>query len=210
MKTTLFLISSLISIIAYSQNTFVINNVKWSTENLSASKFNNGEPIFQAKTDSEWKDVCLKKKPAFYEVINESGKKEKLYNYYALIDKRGILPKGTRYPNGMEFMSMSDFFSNDASQVKSMNFVLAEMIYLTSCNEIRREKAVSFWYLDPNNMPISDVLKMNVGPSMSLSSCPNQEKTFPLCDGSFFGFESLSSIGMAELGNGMLVRLVLE
>ena len=210
MKKSLLIFVLFISNLLVSQTTSDVNGINWFTDNLSVGSFNNGEPIFNAKTDVEWRDACLKKKPAYFEIITSLGKKEKIYNYYVLIDKRGILPKGKRYPKGSEFIGMNDFFISNTDKIKEMNFVWGEMIYINSCDEITREKANNFWYLDVENMPIEAVLEMNTGPCMSLSICPNQEKSFPLCDGNFNGFESLAAIGMAQLGNGMFIRLVKE
>jgi hypothetical protein len=208
MKKLFFIFALSLTTAINAQNTVSINGVSWSTENLSVSKFNNGDAIFQAKSDSEWEKACAEKKPACIEVTNALGKKEKLYNFYVLMDKRGILPKGMRFPTGSDFLDVNNFFMSSVdANISSMNLVLSETIFLNSCGEINREKGNSFWYLDEENMPTEAILEMNAGPCMSISVC--QEDKFPLCDDIFLGFSGgLAPIGMAQLGNGMLIRLI--
>ena len=104
MKKSLLIFVLFISNLLVSQTTSDVNGINWFTDNLSVSSFNNGEPIFNAKTDLEWRDACVKKKPAYFEIITSLGKKEKLYNYYVLIYKRGVLPKDMRFPVGGEYL----------------------------------------------------------------------------------------------------------
>ena len=68
MKTTRFLLLLLLSIF-YScksdNSTVVIGNDEWMTENLSVKKFNNGDPIPEAKTEAEWLKAGQSKSPAY-------------------------------------------------------------------------------------------------------------------------------------------------
>jgi hypothetical protein len=190
----------------FSQKSINVEGVYWSTENLSVTKFNNGDPIFQAKTELEWIQACKSKKPSFIEVLNTLGKKEKLYNYYVLIDKRGILPKDMRFPIGAEFLKLNDFLVKTPTNSIGFNFVLTDAYMLKSCGEISKERINDFWYLDPANIPIADVLEMDMGPSMGILLC-GEENTFPLCtNGGFSQFESTGGLG--GLGSGKLIRLV--
>lgn len=69
----------------------------WSGSNLVVSKFRNGEVISEAKTPEEWKAAGAAGRPAwcYYENDPLNGKKfGKLYNWYAVNDKRGLVPKG--------------------------------------------------------------------------------------------------------------------
>jgi uncharacterized protein (TIGR02145 family) len=76
----------------------------WATRNLDASTFRNGDTIPEAKTDEEWKAAGNDKKPAWCYYNNDpaNGKKYgKLYNYYAVKDKRGLAPEGWHIPSDM-------------------------------------------------------------------------------------------------------------
>jgi hypothetical protein len=68
MTTTRFLFLLLLSVI-YScksnNDTVVIGNNEWMTENLSVKKFINGDPIPEAKTEAEWLKAGQSKSPAW-------------------------------------------------------------------------------------------------------------------------------------------------
>lgn len=191
--------------IYYSQS-ILINDLNWSTKNLNVSKFNNGDAIFQAKSEQEWIEACKKKIPAFIVIVNKMGETEKLYNYYVLADNRGVLPKNTRYPSGSEFLSLSSYLKNNPKSTKDLNFILSEAIYTESCGDLSKQSLNDFWYLDLVNFPIADALEMDMGASMAISVC-GDESVFPLCqDGSFSGF--MSSGGFGGLGSGKLIRFI--
>ncbi|MEX2485434.1 MAG: fibrobacter succinogenes major paralogous domain-containing protein [Brumimicrobium sp.] len=82
--------------------TVEIDNNIWMAENLNVDKFLNGDPIPEAKTKEEWVKAGQERKAAwcYYNNDPENGKKYgKLYNWYAVIDERGIVPKGWRVPS---------------------------------------------------------------------------------------------------------------
>ena len=100
MKTTRFFLLMLLSVF-YSCNsnndTVVIGNDEWMTENLSVKKFNNGDPIPEAKTDADWLKAGQDKSPAWCYQNNDPANEKSygiLYNYYAVSDERGLLPEG--------------------------------------------------------------------------------------------------------------------
>lgn len=73
----------------------------WTRENLNVSTFRNGDPIFEAKSDSDWAKAAKEHKPAwcYYNNTPDNGiKYGKLYNWYAINDRRGLAPKGWHIP----------------------------------------------------------------------------------------------------------------
>jgi uncharacterized protein (TIGR02145 family) len=75
-------------------DTVLIGNDEWMTENLSVKKFNNGDLIPEAKTDAEWLLAGQDKMPAWCYQNNDPENGEKfgiIYNYYAVSDPRGII-----------------------------------------------------------------------------------------------------------------------
>jgi uncharacterized protein (TIGR02145 family) len=115
MKTTLSIVLCCLSFLIFSQTT--VKEVKigtqiWTTSNLNTSKFANGEIIPQAKTAAEWKKAGEEGKPVwcYYNFLAENGKKYgRLYNWYAVNDKRVLAPKGYKIPTDEEWKTLVDF-----------------------------------------------------------------------------------------------------
>ena len=103
--------------INYAQ-TFTIGTQVWMTKNLDVSTFRNGDPILQAKTDEEWEKAGENKQPAwcYYENDPANGAKYgKLYNWYAVIDSRGLAPVGYHIPSHEEWLKLYyDYLGLDA------------------------------------------------------------------------------------------------
>lgn len=100
------------------QNQSIFKEIKigdqvWMAENLNVDKFRNGDPIPQAKSNNEWKKAYINKKPAwcYYKSSNSNGVTYgKLYNWYAVNDKRGLAPEGWHIPTRDEWMKLTDNF----------------------------------------------------------------------------------------------------
>ena len=154
MKTILLLIS-LISYVAIeaqvtdvngkTYNTTTIGTQIWMSENLDVDRFQNGDIIPQAKTREEFEKAKSKQKPTWcyydgrkiQDDPTNGEKYGKLYNWYAVNDKRGLAPKGFRisseddwailgnYLGGLKFAAgflktseswgSKDYFRNDYS-----------------------------------------------------------------------------------------------
>jgi uncharacterized protein (TIGR02145 family) len=99
-KTILTIASLFICIVANAQN------LTWMNTNLNTSQFSNGENIPQAKSVAEWQAACKAKKPIWcYLKFNPANgpKYGKIYNYFAVIDKRGLAPKGWHIASESDF-----------------------------------------------------------------------------------------------------------
>lgn len=91
----------------------------WMTENLNVSTFRNGEPIPEAKTVEEWEKAGENKQPAwcYYNNYPKNGAKYgKLYNWYAVIDPRGLAPEGWHVPSNEEWQTLEDYLGDDAGK----------------------------------------------------------------------------------------------
>lgn len=89
-----------------------IGDQTWMAENLDAAVFRNGDPIKEVKSDNEWDKAGKEGLPAWCNYGNDpdNGKKYgKLYNWYAVHDKRGLAPEGWHVPDSTEWISMADF-----------------------------------------------------------------------------------------------------
>ena len=76
----------------------ILNQV-WLFKNLDVDRFNNGDEIYEAKTEEDWINAFKNNQPAwcYYENKQENNfYYGKLYNYYAVNDIRGIAPLGYR------------------------------------------------------------------------------------------------------------------
>ena len=92
--------------------TVKIGNQEWMAENLNTDKFRNGDIIPEAKTLEEWDSVSVNKQPFYCYFDNEptnGNKYGKLYNWYAVDDKRGLAPKGWHIPSDAEWTILINF-----------------------------------------------------------------------------------------------------
>lgn len=85
----------------------------WMAENLNIDRFRNGDVIPEVKSDEEWIKACENKQPAwcYYDNDPANGPKfGKLYNWYAVIDPRGVAPSGWHVPNNEDWVKFKNFF----------------------------------------------------------------------------------------------------
>jgi uncharacterized protein (TIGR02145 family) len=78
----------------------------WMPKNLDVTKFNNGDLIPEAKSNSEWVLAMKNGTPAWCYIENDSINAKKfgvLYNWFAINDKRGIAPLGFHIPSKEEW-----------------------------------------------------------------------------------------------------------
>ena len=90
----------------------------WATKNLAVTKFMNGENIPQAKTNEEWEKAGLQAQPAWCYYQNDSANGKiygKLYNWYAVNDKRGLAPRGWHVPEDKEWTELIVFLGGEAA-----------------------------------------------------------------------------------------------
>ncbi len=108
-KTTNFIIVLLlIFIFVMSPYTFAQGTIKsvkigrtiWMAENLNVTHFRNGDVIPEAKSDEEWLKAAKQGKPVWcYPRFNsEYASQGKLYNGFAVSDKRELAPRGWHLP----------------------------------------------------------------------------------------------------------------
>jgi uncharacterized protein (TIGR02145 family) len=98
------------------KNEVTIGNQVWMIENLNVDKFSNGDPIPEAKTKEEWVKAGENKQPAWCYYNNDSAYGEKcgkLYNWYAVIDSRGLAPVGYHIPTDEEWQKLVDYLGYD-------------------------------------------------------------------------------------------------
>jgi uncharacterized protein (TIGR02145 family) len=98
-----------------SYNVNTIGNQVWLSDNLNRSRFNNGDTIHEAKSSKEWEEAIRLKQPAWCYYDNDSLNgvlTGKLYNWYAVVDPRGLAPSGWHIPSSDEWDELSEYLSD--------------------------------------------------------------------------------------------------
>lgn len=102
-----------------------INDQLWTTKNHLQIAFNNGDPIPQAKKDSDWEKANNRNEPIWcYYNYDESNKElyGVYYNWHAINDPRGICPDGWQVATYDEVDNVSSLFNYDAHPFKDAGF----------------------------------------------------------------------------------------
>jgi uncharacterized protein (TIGR02145 family) len=89
-----------------------ISDQEWMIYNLNVDHFQNGERIPEARTLAEWLKAGKDHKPAwcYYKNNAKNGKAfGKLYNWWAIIEKRSLAPKGWRIPNKNDYETLLNY-----------------------------------------------------------------------------------------------------
>lgn len=111
------LLAAMFSSAAFSQSEVKIGKQVWMTKNLDVDRFRNGEIIPEVTSKDQWEEYGRLKKPAwcYYDNNPENGKKYgKLYNWYAVIDSKGLAPVGYHIPSYAEWAKLEDYLGSDA------------------------------------------------------------------------------------------------
>lgn len=104
-------------------NEVKIGKQVWMSENLDVDRFKNGDLILEAKTADEWAQAGKNKQAAWCYYNNDpyNGQKfGKLYNWYAVIDPRGLAPKGWHIPSNEDWAHLSNFLGGESAAGKKM------------------------------------------------------------------------------------------
>ncbi len=98
---------------AITTKTVIIEKQEWMAENLNITNYSNGDVIPHVKDAVEWSNLTTG--AWCYYDNNPSNEKfyGKLYNWYAVVDPRGIAPKGWHVPNDAEWTQLSDHFRGE-------------------------------------------------------------------------------------------------
>jgi uncharacterized protein (TIGR02145 family) len=122
-RLLLFIAFTVISSFGNTQ-TITIGKQVWSTKNLDVSTFRNGDSIPEAKSNEEWNAYNQAEEAAwcYYENNVSNGiKYGKLYNFYAVADKRGLAPIGFHIPKDKEWFKLFDFLGCKSKESFSLN-----------------------------------------------------------------------------------------
>jgi uncharacterized protein (TIGR02145 family) len=96
---------------------------EWMGENLDVTTFRNGDEIFHATTAEEWENCNKENIPAWCFVKIDSLKNYPLgknYNWYAVIDSRGLAPAGWHIPSKNEWSILYEYLGGESVAAKKM------------------------------------------------------------------------------------------
>jgi uncharacterized protein (TIGR02145 family) len=103
-----------------------IGNQEWTTENLDVSRFRNGDVIAEADTYEAWEKACIAGTPVWCYYDNDPVKYKsmgKLYNFWAVADKRKLAPEGWHVPSDAEWVALAETLGGVDAAGKSMKAV---------------------------------------------------------------------------------------
>ena len=98
----------------------------WMSANLSVTRFRNGDSIPYAASNEEWIKSGKEGKPAYCIIQNNKTfgiKYGKLYNWFAVVDPRGLAPKGWHVPSDEEWSALTDYLGGSVAAAMSMRVV---------------------------------------------------------------------------------------
>lgn len=88
----------------------------WMKENLSVRFFKNGDEIPLINSNKEWIETCERKLPAcciYFRDAENLKNHGLIYNWYAVMDKRGLAPDGWQIPKKGDWKKLSSSLSNN-------------------------------------------------------------------------------------------------
>lgn len=102
----------------YGQNFVKIGKLYWADHNLNVSTFSNGDEIKEAKSPEEWQKFFKQAIPAFCS-MNFNSKNDsiygKIYNWFAVVDPRGLAPEGFMIPSLQDWMGLRAHLNYDTN-----------------------------------------------------------------------------------------------
>lgn len=113
MKKIILIIAILINNNIYAQAllSIKIGNQIWSHKNYDRVSFRNGDKIKEIKSKEEWLKAGFKEEPAwcYFDFDSTNASLGKLYNYFAISDKRNIAPEGWKVPTLHDYYTLINF-----------------------------------------------------------------------------------------------------
>ena len=114
-----------------TQKLITIGTQVWNCRNLTITTFNNGDPIYEAKTNEEWNNASEKHIPAWCYFNNDpktEAKYGKLYNWYVVNDYRGIAPIGYHIPTYNDWEKLISYLGGRENAADNIPFSWNKLI----------------------------------------------------------------------------------
>ena len=93
--------------------TVKIGTQNWTVNNLSTCYYRNGDSIPQVQDTTAWENLTTGAWCYYNNNKDNDTVYGKLYNYYAVIDSRGLAPQGFHIPSDGEWTILTDFLGGE-------------------------------------------------------------------------------------------------
>jgi len=88
-------------------STVQIGNQLWMSENLKTTRYNNGDEIPTGLTDGEWQNATSGALAVYDDNELNADIYGRLYNWYAVVDNRGVCPENFHVPTDEEYTQLT-------------------------------------------------------------------------------------------------------
>jgi hypothetical protein len=86
----------------------------WMAENLKVTRYKNGTPIPELLDDISWSSTTTGARCNPYNDQSLIGTYGRYYNWYTVIDPRGLAPKGWHIPTEAEWLTLISFLGGES------------------------------------------------------------------------------------------------
>jgi uncharacterized protein (TIGR02145 family) len=97
-----------------------INGQVWTIQNYDGTHYQNGDIIPEIKSPAEWEKLTTGAWCYYNNDESNGTKYQKLYNIFAINDKRGFAPKGWHIPSNTEWIKLVDFLGGASVAASAM------------------------------------------------------------------------------------------
>lgn len=87
----------------------IIGNQVWMSKNLDVSTYQNGDTIPEVEYNDDWQNLTTGAWCYYLNDEEEGQKYGKLYNWYAIMDTRGLAPEGFSVPTEEDINQLYNF-----------------------------------------------------------------------------------------------------
>ena len=120
MKHQFFIFYFLFSSLFLFCQTVTIGTQIWTSQNLDVTTYRNGDVIPQVQDASAWASLETGAWCYYGNDASNGTKYGKLYNWYAVNDKRGLAPKGYHIPSDAEWTVLTDYLGGELAAGSKM------------------------------------------------------------------------------------------
>ena len=94
-------------------STVQIGNQLWMSENLKTTRYNNGDEIPTGLTDGDWQNNTSGALAVYDDNESNADIYGRLYNWYAVVDNRGVCPENFHVPTDGEYILLTNYLGGN-------------------------------------------------------------------------------------------------